>query len=78
MADDDKVRSSGDDLAYVDDRLLACQKLAEELKRSLERGSDEPLVIHFRKRYARLEREIETWRWYRLSLLRRHKDHAGE
>ena len=78
MADDGDVRSSGDELSYADQRLLACQMLADELKRSLERGDHEPLIIHFRERYARLEREIETWRWYRSSVLKRRKDHVEE
>ncbi|MFC3692642.1 hypothetical protein [Chenggangzhangella methanolivorans] len=78
MADDGDVRSAGDELAYAEERLLACQKLAMELKRSLERGTDEPLVIHFQERYARLEREIKTWRWYRSSVLSRQENHTNE
>ncbi|MFC3695694.1 hypothetical protein [Chenggangzhangella methanolivorans] len=78
MADDRDVRIAGDELGYAEERLLACQRLAKELKRSFERGENEPLTIHFRERYARLEREIETWRWYRSSVLKRCKDHIGE
>lgn len=78
MADDGDVRSAGDELAYANQRLLACERLAEELKRSLECGDDEPLVLHFRERAARLEREIETWRWYRSSVLSRRESHANE
>lgn len=78
MADDGDVRSADGELAYAEERLLACQRLATELKRSFERGDDEPLIIHFRERYARLEREIETWRWYRSSVLSRRDSHANE
>ena len=78
MADDRDVRRAGDEIGYAEERLLACQRLATELLRSLERGDDEPLIIHFRERYARLEREIETWRWYRSSVLKRRKDHGEE
>ncbi|PZQ87248.1 MAG: hypothetical protein DI534_15135 [Leifsonia xyli] len=78
MADDSDVHGASDELGYAEERLLACQRLAKELKRSLESGEDEPLIIHFRERYARLEREIETWRWYRSSVLKRRKDHVEE
>ena len=78
MADDGDVRSAVDELAYAEERLLACQKLAIELKRSLELGDDEPLIIHFRERFARLEREIETWSWYRSSVLKRLENDAEE
>lgn len=78
MADDGRVRRAGDELAYAEERLLACQRLAEELRRSIERGDDETLIIHFRGRYARLEREIETWRWYRSSVLSSHGNLASE
>lgn len=78
MADDREGRVAGDELGYAEERLLACQRLATELRRSLDRGDDEPLLIHFRERYARLEREIETWRWYRSSVLQRCKDNVEE
>ena len=77
MGDEDGS-ASRTELAYAEERLLACERLGEELRRSIDMGDKEPLVIHYRERYARLEREIATWRWYRRSVRARLKTSAQE